>query len=120
MSSEQHLHRQFTPKFCTVIRARKTFSEKYQHYLKFVLQLSQILLQNLRRVSEDACDLMDGEETFLSEQSGHHVYPLDWQEHDLGVVTDHPLQTTCGQISDNPPSVAFKLGSMENFREGEQ
>ncbi len=66
MSSEQH--RQFNPKFCTVIRARKTFSENYQPYLKFVLQLSQILLQNLRRVSEDICDLMDGEEALLSEQ----------------------------------------------------
>lgn len=65
----------------------------YNANLKLVLQLICVFQHYGRSVSEDVCDLLDGEQALLSEEHHHAFYRLHGHGEDLGEVGHHPLKT---------------------------
>lgn len=61
--------------------------------LKFVFQMIQVFHYYSRTISEDVCDLLDGEQALLSEEHHHMFYRLHRHSQERRVIGHQSLKT---------------------------
>lgn len=61
--------------------------------LKFILQVISVFHHYSRTVPEDACDLLQGEQTLLPQERNCIPYSLYRHSQDLRVMDHHSLKT---------------------------
>jgi hypothetical protein len=65
--------------------------------LELVLQSVQVFLYYGWTISEDFCDLLDGEKALLSDEQNHKLDPFHRDCEDLGVMGNNSLKTSWGE-----------------------